>query len=154
MNDRHCREIGGIKSVPRIAILLRPEFYPVKVYWISNLRIEVRLKVVAKKSMGTTVEVSKSSSRALNLKIPRASIVANGGLREDPAIVYPSNPTSGSSVPEVYPFVLRSRNNARIFRSQSCCTTSVNSSSSISISSSSSSVVVVVVVVTVIVVVV
>nr|KAF7431342.1 hypothetical protein H0235_004266 [Vespula pensylvanica] len=75
--------------------------------------------------MGTTVEVSKSSSRALNLKIPRASIVANGGLREDPAIVYPSNPTSGSSVPEVYPFVLRSRNNAGIFRSQSCCTTSV-----------------------------
>ncbi|KAL2745148.1 hypothetical protein V1477_006565 [Vespula maculifrons] len=90
MNDRHCREIGGIKSVPRIAILLRPEFYPVEdfyrtfdLYWISNLRIEVRLKVVAKKSMGTTVEVSKSSSRALNLKIPRASIVANGGLREE-----------------------------------------------------------------------
>ncbi|KAL2729190.1 hypothetical protein V1478_005979 [Vespula squamosa] len=104
MNDRHCREIGGIKSVPRIAILLRPEFYPVedfyrsfdriyysydKVYWIPNLRIEVRLKVVAKKSMGTTIEVSKSSSRALNLKIPSS--------KWSPAIVYPSNPTSGSS---------------------------------------------------------
>lgn len=33
--------------------------------------------------MGTAVEVSKSSSRALNLKISRASIVANGGLREE-----------------------------------------------------------------------
>lgn len=39
MNDRHCREIGGIKSVPRIAILLRPEFYPVEDFYRTFDRI-------------------------------------------------------------------------------------------------------------------